>query len=593
MIKFKKVLTELDLPKNVAVDPYFKQIVNNYKYNAYLNSYYEDYDDSAFDFKTKNAVMTVELNGKQNNFDKVTFSLGGQSSRYFTKPGYNIKIKNGQNLYGRRQLKLRSDVVEASYMRTKLVSDIHQRLGLTGIAANYATLYINDEYMGLFIITDSYKTSWVEFEYGEKDTTSLYKCDLLYSFLSYESSKDACFNANDEATDNSEFEEFLKTLDAAQSADDIEDIFDVDHFLYEMALEYLLGAWDHYITYGHNYFMYKPKGGKWIYLSHDFDLDLGQSMDKVVMDVIVVDLPERMNILNLDYPNYSYGDWIKHQHLTDILIFKNPQRFENILKNVVKNVFNPSVLYPHIDELKEFIRPYVKKDKTPNANGKLPGVLNEDATDYYSYEQWEANTEFTSVKEIQYFGYGIKYWILAKYRNICNTFKDLECDATFLDEYYYYPIDEEVEFPGYFGELTIPRPKPRPYQPSESTIITTTTTELIPSSTVIESTPTNNIPNDTKPKYQCFSELLGFPCCPSGVSTVYAQDEYGDWGYDFENNQWCGLTPFETSLIQEDSCWSETFGYHCCIGCQIILTDESGTWGYEENQWCGIPSYCN
>jgi len=96
---------------------------------------------------------------------------------------------------------------------------------------------------------------------------------------------------------------------------------------------------------------------EWTYLSHDFELDLGQSMDKVVMDVIVVDLPERMEILNRDYPNYSYGDWIRHQHLTDLLIFKNPECFENILKNVVKKAFKPSVLYPHINELKKLIRP--------------------------------------------------------------------------------------------------------------------------------------------------------------------------------------------------------------------------------------------
>jgi len=61
MIKFKKALTELDLPNNVNIDPSFKQFVNNYKYNAYLNQYYEEYEDTSFDFKTKNATMTVNL----------------------------------------------------------------------------------------------------------------------------------------------------------------------------------------------------------------------------------------------------------------------------------------------------------------------------------------------------------------------------------------------------------------------------------------------------------------------------------------------------------------------------------------------------
>jgi len=63
MIKFKKALTELDLLNNVNVDPSFKQIVSNYKYNANLNQYYEEYEDTSFDFKIKNATMTVDLNG--------------------------------------------------------------------------------------------------------------------------------------------------------------------------------------------------------------------------------------------------------------------------------------------------------------------------------------------------------------------------------------------------------------------------------------------------------------------------------------------------------------------------------------------------
>ncbi len=37
---------------------------------------------------------------------------------------------------------------------------------------------------------------------------------------------------------------------------------------------------------------------------------------------------------------------------------------------------NPATLFPHIDELKQFIRPYIEIEKTPDANGRLPGKLN-------------------------------------------------------------------------------------------------------------------------------------------------------------------------------------------------------------------------
>jgi len=54
-------------------------------------------------------------------------------------------------------------------MRTKIASDIHNRLGIPSVSANYVTLYINGEYMGLYIIMDVYKLSWVEYVYGEKN----------------------------------------------------------------------------------------------------------------------------------------------------------------------------------------------------------------------------------------------------------------------------------------------------------------------------------------------------------------------------------------------------------------------------------------
>ena len=47
--------------------------------------------------------------------------------------------------------------------------------------------------------------------------------------------------------------------------------------------------------------------------------------------------------------------------------------FDSILRNLVKEVFNPATLFPHIDKLKEFIRPHVIADKKLNTEGKYPG----------------------------------------------------------------------------------------------------------------------------------------------------------------------------------------------------------------------------
>ncbi|OUM60624.1 Non-catalytic module family DOC2, partial [Piromyces sp. E2] len=88
---------------------------------------------------------------------------------------------------------------------------------------------------------------------------------------------------------------------------------------------------------------------------------------------------------------------------------------------------------------------------------------------------------------------------------------------------------------------------------------------------------------------RCWSELIGYPCCSSNETTIYAHDDYGDWGYDFHKKEWCGLTLYKkSSSINDNICWSEEFGYPCCIGCSVYEKDSNGAWGYEFNQWCGI-----
>ncbi|ORX79625.1 hypothetical protein BCR32DRAFT_205379, partial [Anaeromyces robustus] len=474
---------------------------------------------------------------------------------------------------------IRPDSREATYLRSKLVCDMHNRLGLPSISANYATLYINDEYMGFYILMDSIKLPWIEDVYDDPDSTSLYKCKSTNNHLTVKSSSNGCVNENDEVTDNTEWIEFLTTLDNAKSPEDIEDIFDIDLFLNEMAFEYLSGSWDHYLNFGHNFSLYKPKNDKWKILYYDFDGELGQ-------DTSMGSGFGRYTNDNTDYPSYSFEEFAaKKTHLLDILIFQNTTRFDNILKNFVTNAFNPTILFPHIDELKEFIRPYVELDKTPDENGKYPGRLNENSGDY-SFAEWEANCEFTTVDSSQFDnGYGLKYWILQKYRYVCKTY-NMDCDPVYMDENYQYTIDKSVESTG-------SKPWDRPQQQQPQTTTTqqppeqpepTTTVDVVPPQ------PTETIITPEVPQYNCWAELIGYPCCPPHNKIVFSHDENGDWGYDYKTNQWCGITPFVAPA--EEECWSEIYGYSCCKGCTIYESDVDGNWGYEDGKWCGIPSYC-
>ncbi|OUM64371.1 Non-catalytic module family DOC2 [Piromyces sp. E2] len=112
----------------------------------------------------------------------------------------------------------------------------------------------------------------------------------------------------------------------------------------------------------------------------------------------------------------------------------------------------------------------------------------------------------------------------------------------------------------------------------------TQTINDIPEPTVTEISKSN--------QYHCWAELIGYPCCAPNNKKVYDHDSYGDWGFNFKTNEWCGITAYEEPVNANEECWSEIYGYPCCKGCTVYETDSDGKWGYEHNQWCGIPSYC-
>ncbi|OUM62458.1 Non-catalytic module family DOC2 [Piromyces sp. E2] len=491
------------------------------------------------EFKTKNATLVVELKGKEKTFKKTTFSIGGGSSRGYGRPGYNLKIRGNKDLYGRSQFRLRPDAREATYIRSKLLCDIHNRFNIPSISANYVTLYINEEYMGLFILMDSIKLSWLEKEYNDVNSTTLYKY----------------------VTDNSEWTELLKRLDSAQSVEDVEDFFDVDLFLTEMVIEYLTGSWDHFLFMGHNFNIYKPKNGKWKFMEYDFDGDMGQEIS--MANEINPNTIKR----NSDYAAYSFAQWTKPHHLTDILILNNSTRFDHILRNVVTDVFNPATLFPHIDKIKEFIKPFVVLDKTPNENGKLPGSINaKTGFREFSLAQWDANCEFTPIKT------------------------DTKCDPVYLDENYEYIVNKEIENSNDTSDFPLNQNSNN--TPSTTAKLKSVTPHLEPTTTVdnVETIATET-PQPSPSPYQCWAELIGYSCCPPQLNVVYKHDSNDDWGYDFVKKEWCGLTPY-TEPTNDDVCWSEKLGYPCCKSCTVYETDDDGHWGYENHHWCGIQSFC-
>jgi hypothetical protein len=63
------------------------------------------------------------------------------------------------------------------------------------------------------------------------------------------------------------------------------------------------------------------------------------------------------------------------------------------------------------------------------------------------------------------------------------------------------------------------------------------------------------------------------------------------WTNEMKSNQFWSFERADGE--EEEECWSETLGYSCCSKCQeSVYDDESGHWGVEKDQWCGILPSC-
>jgi len=509
-------------------------------------------------------------------------------------------------------------MVDPTMMREKLSSDMLYKIGIPSTSTNYVNVEVNGEDLGLYIVTNKIKSDFIKKYFNEKDTTNLYECKDDGTRFENNAIGEKCENLKEELNDNrDDIQAFNDAINNATSVKDIEKVIDVDQFLHSIAFEFLTISWDHFLGFSHNYFWYKRNDGKWIILLNDFDETFGQDYnyvlyifyDKYDYDRTYIPAHDEINV-----PNVAIRDLDLDHKILKYLIHDDDTRFRKIVGEIVKKVFNPKVLIPRIDEIADLIRDDVANtrivDETTgfpkgcfNTIGKNPNWNITHFDDCTNYVNWNSNNAIVV-------SFGLKYIIEERFKYICHTYgidpetlelieprpkaafwgiknkyktdykgKDFFYDP--LVRYTYPDLDKEDYMQEEYNADPEKNNKPTNYEyPLHSYdpgFVKPEPRELPP----VAGTEEQNAVDPTPPEEKCWSEALGYSCCKT--CHVYETDDSGDWGY--EDDEWCG-TP---SFCSEVKCWSEKIGYPCCTSsCYVYDTDDSGDWGYEDDHWCGI-----
>ncbi|ORX83868.1 coth-domain-containing protein [Anaeromyces robustus] len=393
---------------------------------------------NAKDFEYEGAVIVAKWNGQEKTFENAKFKTGGMYARANDKAAFNIKLD--KKFLGRKNIRLRPDPKDKSHLRSKLCCDIANRIGLPSIQASYARLYMNGEFWGLYTLMDAVKTSWIRqtFNPSETEIKTLYQCkNGGFNFKSGSYSK--CVNANDDYPSMDAFKKFVENVSKCKTSEEVERFMDVDIFLKYLAFEWLIGSFDHFTIYGHNFNFYKREtDGKWVIIYYDYDNTFGHGL-KTNYWASKGPNQDGSNSNNNTGNNgrggmwggnmgfgggnnnnnrgndpiqYSFADWELNIPIIKTIVYQNKDRFKEIVRHVLVSAFNPDLLNSHIEKLHNFLIPYVEEDSTPDKNGILPGRINRKGIKITS-----SVAEFENDIETS-----IKYWINTKFEVACKNY---------------------------------------------------------------------------------------------------------------------------------------------------------------------------
>jgi len=372
-------------------------------------------------FNTK-VSLNITVDNEVYSYDKVKFKVGGNSSRAYAKIGFNLKL-NKDSFLGRNTLRLRSDFIDIAHIRSKLAVDLINKWNIPTVQETYANVYFNDKFFGLYMLLDAIKPNWIRDVYdvpeGEIDT--LYNCEGQKLAFNPEIVRAICRNEKEEYLNYTQpLYEMIDEIYEYTTLEQLETKFDhVDNIRKILIMEYLFSASDNFIMAGNNFDFYLKSNGKWEYIPKDFNMVFLLGFDNMLQS-IPYQIPRQENLI--DYAKVRFEDWHSPDTVKpfiDIFYYQDQETFIKVMKELLITGFNPDEIFARIDELAEFLAPYVERDITPNEDGSLPGRVNVMGISV----NYTMNSFWNSLRNDDYnYGFGLKKYFQVKFDSVCELY---------------------------------------------------------------------------------------------------------------------------------------------------------------------------
>lgn len=311
-------------------------------------------------------AATAIVNGV--SYDSVGARLKGCSSYGHPndKKSFHLSFdeyKDGQRIDGLKALILNNTWGDPTLIREKLHLDFCRDAGIAAPRANFARLYVNDSYFGVYSLIDNVDKRMLVWRYGDT-SGDLFKAvdgcgvgDSIFSDFRWRGDNpDDYVPYYDLKTDGSwtawpALEQFIDTLThSADLATSLNAAMNLPAFYRAVAADNLFANLDAYLESGRNFYVYfDPVTGKMEWIVWDVSMTFGvfgrNIPDKEHLSVTHISSAEERPLLGavLNTPALRNG-------------------YLRTYGNIFYDLFSSSRLFARIDSVANFIRPYVYGD---------------------------------------------------------------------------------------------------------------------------------------------------------------------------------------------------------------------------------------
>lgn len=296
---------------------------------------------------------------------------GNSSSRPHQrhKRGYLIKVnefKKGTRFLKLRRIALDNGVQFGSLFSEPIVTDILRNLEIPASRFNYANLFINNEYQGVYGNVERIDESFIKRHFGSKKGP-LYKVHMPGpgANFTYEGNDPAQYKKGFEPKNEAAEKSFDELIDLIREIDkDDKPNYEqtltkhlmVENFLKTTAVMLFAGCFDQLTGWNpHNYYLYRnPKTDRWSYIP--WDLDVGFA-DHAFGNIPVIDGWHAA----WPIPGGPHKPILENIVSNPILL----KKYRETASPILEKYFKPDQLHSKIDKLYDLIKKDLVKDPYP------------------------------------------------------------------------------------------------------------------------------------------------------------------------------------------------------------------------------------